>query len=815
MLPSADSAPLCKPTLCNRCRNLNLTAADFFVNEQEAKETPNPHDVYDPITKDVRTWRDVEEARDCPLCHVIKWAVEDTRASWLSPNGPHSCELQLKRLYGSHSVDRMPKDVRYLEFRKIREHVLVFDVEQQCLVRLPTDGRYLALSYVWGTVQSLRTLKENVQSFMAPNGLLSIMDQLPKVILDAARLTEQLGERYLWVDALCIIQDDTAFQDLLISAMNTIYENAFLTIFAATGADSNAGLPGVRPTQRGRSQLTAEITKGLKLVLPIRYQNIKQSKWATRGWTYQEYFFSKRRLLFVEGQVIYRCSNIRWREDIAQEHLAQGIVHFQVDTAGSRTNWEPPNVRFPNAPRDKWDRHHFNTYVETYLDRNLTFDSDILSAFAGIISGANDRQLPITWGLTEKHISLDILWLPYKWVTRRPGFPSWSWAGWKGPVISYRDYLILDAEIWQQRKSWIDWYIFDKASSMFRLLSTGYAPLQEAEVTQKEESERRWREPMKQNRRGQQGADIPDEEQDSDSSGKLASLLWRLGGNQGMQAPPIRGPPYSLQDSSAINEQTLHFRTLTAHVWISSLKPNREPPRSPIDDQLILPSAPTLHLYAADGTHIGCAWAHTQELFDSISSYDRDVLLKNPLARRQHVEIALLAGPLKGDWRSRVEKATTYQYTQALVSYGLNVASAVSRYEQKMLYEQEICKIYVDMVRERQAAEPDVPGVESRLTVEFCEQLEDRVLLADLGSRFPGHCEETMRPAIDGLTSAGFGMRAKEGQQFIKVMLMGDLTGEGSGGSSGAISERIGMGEIRDDAMGLIQGLAFRDVFLK
>ncbi|KAK5625927.1 hypothetical protein RRF57_001643 [Xylaria bambusicola] len=283
----------------------------------EAEETPNPRNIYDPITKNVRTWEDVEETRDCPLCQVIKYAVEDTRTSWLSPSGPHSCELMLKRLHGWYSADRMHFGVRYLEvtakfdwntshgiellpveseeypgyfpgclvdpqgidvgrvrswlsgcqnehrdlcrhlespqFRKIREHILVFEVEQQCLVYLPVDGRYFALSYVQGNVQSLRTLRGHVQSFMTQNGLLSINDQLPKVILDAARLTAQLGERYPWVDALCIVRNNTASKDLLICAMNTIYESAFLIIFAVTGTDSNAGLPGVRPTQRGRS----------------------------------------------------------------------------------------------------------------------------------------------------------------------------------------------------------------------------------------------------------------------------------------------------------------------------------------------------------------------------------------------------------------------------------------------------------------------------------------------------------------------------------------------------------------------------------
>ncbi|KAI3330243.1 heterokaryon incompatibility protein-domain-containing protein [Ustulina deusta] len=855
MLPSTDSAS-CKPTLCTRCHDLRLTAADFFVDERETKETRNPENVYDPITKDTRAWKDVEEAKDCPLCQIIKCAVENSRAGSLSSNAPHSCELKLTRLHGSQNVRHIQNDVRCLEvlakydwntsrgiellpvesdeypgcfpgrlidpqgidvgrvrswlgqcqnyhgdicrhlkspqFQKIRPHVLVFDVKEQCLVQL--------------------------QLFMVPKGLLPIRNQLPRVILDAARLTEELGERYLWVDALCIIQDDAAFKDLLISSMHTIYENALLTVFAAAGADSNAGLPGLRPTPRGCSQLVAEVADGLKLVFPISYENIKQSKWASRGWTYQEYFFARRRLIFVNGQIVYRCSKMRWREDTAQEHLARGIIHFQVDRAGSRTNWEPPDVQYSNAPRDKWSRYHFNTYVETYLDRDLTFDGDILSAFAGITNEAEHKQLPISWGLTEKHIGIDLLWLPCKWLTRRPGFPSWSWAGWKGPVICYQE-RAAGPEIWQHRKSWIDWYIFSQDSNKFRLLSTGYAPLREAEIADMEDSDRRFNERMKEFERERAGEESPARDQDNDSgntldAGIFSSLLWTLGHSERMVALPER-EPHPLHCTPAIDDQTLLFRTLTACISISSLNPDGHPSLPPLDDQLVLPSAPTLHLYAADGIHIGSAWPHTQELFDRVSSYDRDILAYDPSASRLQIEIALLAGPLKGDWRSRSERVTTYEYMLELLHAGLGFDSAAARYEQKMLYEKEIARIYVDMVSERQTAEGGAAGVENRLTVGFWEDLEERVSLENLESKFPGHCEETVRPVIDRLTSVGAGMRAKEGQEFIKLMLIGDPGDGVTDDAGGTIKERTGMGEIRNDVLGLIQGLAFRDIMLK
>jgi hypothetical protein len=67
---------------------------------------------------------------------------------------------------------------------------------------------------------------------------------IPRTILDAMRLVESLGERYLWVDLLCIIQDDEVFKHEEVNDMDSIYANACGTIVAAQGKNSNFGLRG-------------------------------------------------------------------------------------------------------------------------------------------------------------------------------------------------------------------------------------------------------------------------------------------------------------------------------------------------------------------------------------------------------------------------------------------------------------------------------------------------------------------------------------------------------------------------------------------
>ena len=142
--------------------------------------------------------------------------------------------------------------------------ILLVDVVDKRLVLESSTCRYLALSYVWGGVSMLRTLKSNLQKYSVVASLDPQNPDIPKTISDAMYLVLALGERYLWVDSLCIVQDDTKQKHYYISRMDVIYSKAFATIGALSGKDANAGLPGIRPGSR-RPQMI-EHTATLSLV---------------------------------------------------------------------------------------------------------------------------------------------------------------------------------------------------------------------------------------------------------------------------------------------------------------------------------------------------------------------------------------------------------------------------------------------------------------------------------------------------------------------------------------------------------------------
>jgi len=161
---------------------------------------------------------------------------------------------------------------------------LVLDVEEESLVTMPSAARYVALSYVWGHANHLTTVKAVVSEFRREGAFRR--SKPPRTIRDGMDLTRALGLRYLWVDALCIVQDEMETKELLISNMDAVYGHAELTIVAASGTDADAGLPGWKTSPPERALVTESLGSGFTLgVLPFFDAAIMNSPHAKRAWT--------------------------------------------------------------------------------------------------------------------------------------------------------------------------------------------------------------------------------------------------------------------------------------------------------------------------------------------------------------------------------------------------------------------------------------------------------------------------------------------------------------------------------------------------
>lgn len=323
------------------------------------------------------------------------------------------------------------------EKEELSEGFTVIDVVEQCLVRAPSNCRYITLSYVWGLEPFLVATHANRLTLSAPGSLATV--EMSMTIRDAMVVVRDMQERYLWVDALCITQDDEERKVEHIQRMGAVYARCLLTIIVRDGENAYSGINGVS-TSRGRIMQSVVYVKGLPLVATSPFR-VNPSTWARRGWTCQEELLSRRRLVFHEEQVRWRCRKASWEESSVLE----------VD---SITRNKFP-LSLPIMLEDNVDRAQnafWSTYqeiVQDYSSRQLRYTSDKLNAFKAIetsLSSSNKDQF--ICGLPESCFTLALCWRGkalkrntafYKVPVpghglRNQTFPSWSWCGWTGYV---------------------------------------------------------------------------------------------------------------------------------------------------------------------------------------------------------------------------------------------------------------------------------------------------------------------------------------------------------------------------------------------
>ncbi|KAI1210265.1 heterokaryon incompatibility protein-domain-containing protein [Annulohypoxylon truncatum] len=307
---------------------------------------------------------------------VIDWSI---LKDWLA-----SCSSK-------HSNDKLVNLVKLEDQLELR----VIDVCQACVVILPRGAHYIALSYVWGKDQALKLKRDN-ESFLSTAGCFNNRRFCPsRTIIDAMQAVRYLGFRYLWVDALCIVQDDVQNVQANVGQMCRIYSEALLTIVAAAGSDADHGIPGVSPE------------------LP---RSIKQKRVTIQGVTISNRLYSDEHVLLL--RLLF--------------HTSYEGTHFTAFDIASRLD-ERNNV--------------FEVYalaVSEYTKRSITNPMDKVRAFDGILGRLyRPFKCPFFFGLPVSMFDIALLWMPVGPCTRENStFPSWSWAGWNG-AVAY-DYIETD-----------------------------------------------------------------------------------------------------------------------------------------------------------------------------------------------------------------------------------------------------------------------------------------------------------------------------------------------------------------------------------
>ncbi|KAA8899153.1 heterokaryon incompatibility protein-domain-containing protein [Sphaerosporella brunnea] len=331
----------------------------------------------------------------------------------------------------------------------------VIDIQENRLVPVKSSPSekplpFVALSYVWGDVSTVAQYRTEISNFRRrteKGGLDGV--SFPRTIQDAIVLVGLLGERYLWIDAVCIIQDDGDDQAAQIHSMNIIYGASYLTVVGAGGDSANVGLTRAHPGSPSKDVVsTMETIQGIRMMLPLPPlpEALRTTRWITRGWTYQERLLPARRLYFTPEQVYFECRRCSWSEDVVAEERTFERNKDQASASGGnqlrrrsfRTRWGDTSSLF---------LEDYGRRVAEYTKRNVSFDSDVLNAFMGVANvwveswGVQNR---LFYGLPGAHIESALLWQPKAELVRRNSgengvhLPSWSWAGWRGQ-ITYSD----------------------------------------------------------------------------------------------------------------------------------------------------------------------------------------------------------------------------------------------------------------------------------------------------------------------------------------------------------------------------------------
>lgn len=251
----------------------------------------------------------------------------------------------------------------------------LIDTWRLCLTPGDNQVSYVALSYVWGQATFFKTCKVNIDQLQIDLALSDSHRRLgvPRTIADAIALVGLLEERYLWVDALCIVQDDQSMKHDQIN-MASIFANATVTIIAKGGKHANHGLRGLRGISEPRSisQDVFKLGKSYSVLhtTPVDLLSPRTSVWKKRGWTFQEQLFSRRLLQFNGDSVLWNCACSTFSEINGKLNKLGKFDDF-VAYADLTLNSLPA---FPDICR-------YEVVAAQYNERDLSYPGDAVRIF--------------------------------------------------------------------------------------------------------------------------------------------------------------------------------------------------------------------------------------------------------------------------------------------------------------------------------------------------------------------------------------------------------------------------------------------------
>lgn len=315
----------------------------------------------------------------------------------------------------------------------------VIDVEDLKVIET-TEGQkqpYVALSHCWGlpTKESFITTRDNFDDMK--KGF--VLDDAPKTFRDAIEVTRALGIRYLWIDSLCIIQQDAEDWQRESSKMGSVYRGSTITIAAMEALSDSEGFLKMRP--RTHTTLKFISSDGLEAEVYLRSKD--KASWQywdhrsknyplnARGWCLQEAYLAKRTLRYTSTKLIWRCKTVEWEEStLPRGHAASDP--WSLENIYNNGRLSAHRTLNNMTPYTEWYR-----MISEFSNRALTHASDKLPAISGLASlvAEHDKELYCA-GIWWTDIAYGMCWKKCRRLQRETEYiaPSWSWASVRGAV---------------------------------------------------------------------------------------------------------------------------------------------------------------------------------------------------------------------------------------------------------------------------------------------------------------------------------------------------------------------------------------------
>ncbi|KAF2826611.1 HET-domain-containing protein [Ophiobolus disseminans] len=341
--------------------------------------------------------------------------------------------------------------------------------------------QYTCLSHCWGEnglPSTTKTTQESLDARMSHFELAS----LPRTFREAIQFTQCMGYKYIWIDALYIVQgleDDWVREG---AKMSDIYSNSVVMIAAESSTSSSGGLfsntigylDGDANNEFKLGSVLADGRTATLVFHPIssHVMSVSKKSLESRCWTFQERLFSPRILHFFDEDVLWECSQhygTSFSSDVVVPQLCIskiGVRFGQMLQAPSKDydvyteDWErlehndgpatlmeeketsqaePPGE--PDVPRWLLYKPWYWDVLEAYTRRKVTFHSDKLLAVSSIARAiARHVNSAYLAGLWEEDIAFGLAWTVLspvalriddpkaRHVIRAHGYPSWSWS---------------------------------------------------------------------------------------------------------------------------------------------------------------------------------------------------------------------------------------------------------------------------------------------------------------------------------------------------------------------------------------------------